>query len=53
MEDFYFADRFHGSELHSNLCTAGCEAHANFSVESACLAGDNVQNGVIQKYTLL
>jgi hypothetical protein len=36
-EDFYFVCRFHGSVLHGDRCTAGCEAHMNFADESACL----------------
>jgi hypothetical protein len=42
MEDFYFIDRFNGSALHGNRCTAGCEAHTNFTNESACLTADNI-----------
>jgi hypothetical protein len=46
-EDFYFVDQFHGSALHSNQCTTGCEAHMNSANESACLISDNVQNVVV------
>jgi hypothetical protein len=42
-EDFYFADRFHGSALHGDRCTAGCEEHTNSVNESACLTTDNVR----------
>jgi hypothetical protein len=43
-KDFYFVDWFHGSALHGGRCVACCEAHMNFSNESACLMADNVQN---------
>jgi hypothetical protein len=46
-EDFYFADRFHGSALHGDRCTAGCEAHTTFAGESACLTADNVRNEAV------
>jgi hypothetical protein len=39
-------DRFHGSELHGDWCTAGCDAHTNFVNESICLLDDNVPNEV-------
>jgi hypothetical protein len=29
-ENFYFVDRFHGSALHNERCTAGYEARTNF-----------------------
>jgi hypothetical protein len=47
-EDFYFVDQFHGSVLHGNQCTTGCEAHMSFADESACLVGDNIQNEVVK-----
>jgi hypothetical protein len=47
-EDFYFVDRFHGSALHGDRCTAGCEAHTNFRDESGCLTADNVRNEVVK-----
>jgi hypothetical protein len=40
-EDFYFVDRLHGSALHGDRCTAGCEAHTTFADESICLLADN------------
>jgi hypothetical protein len=46
-EDFYFVDRFHGSALHGNQCTASCEAHTNFADESACLMASNFQKEVV------
>jgi hypothetical protein len=46
-EDFYFVDRFHGSVLHSDWCTAGFEMHTNFVDESACLMANNVRNEVV------
>jgi hypothetical protein len=30
---FYFVDRFHGSALHGDWCTAGREAHTNIADE--------------------
>jgi hypothetical protein len=36
-EDVYSVDRFHGSALYGDRCTAGCELHMNFADESACL----------------
>jgi hypothetical protein len=47
MEDFYFVDLFHGSALHGDRLTAGCEAHTNFADESICLLADNVHNEVV------
>jgi hypothetical protein len=41
---FNFVDRFHGSVLHGDRCTAGCEAHRNFADESAWLLAHNVWN---------
>jgi hypothetical protein len=46
-EDFYFVDRFYGSALHGDRCTAGCEAHTNFADESICLLVGNVRNEVV------
>jgi hypothetical protein len=46
-EDFCFVDRFHGSALHGEQCAACCEAHTNFTDESACLMADNVWNEVV------
>jgi hypothetical protein len=46
-EDFYFVDRFHGSALHDDRCTAGCEVHTNFADESVCLMANNVRNEVV------
>jgi hypothetical protein len=46
-KDFYFIDWVHGSALHGNRCTAGCEVHINFAHESACLKADKVWNGVV------
>jgi hypothetical protein len=46
-QDFYFVDRFHGSEIHSDRCTATCEAHTNCPDESARLRADNVRNEVV------
>jgi hypothetical protein len=40
-EDFYFVDRFHGSALHGDRCSA---AHTNFADESACLTADDIRN---------
>jgi hypothetical protein len=48
MEDFHFVDRFHGSALHDDRCTAGCGTHTNFADESACLTADNVRNEVVR-----
>jgi hypothetical protein len=42
--NFYFVDLFHGSALHGGQCTACCEEHTNFTIESACLMANNVQN---------
>jgi hypothetical protein len=42
--NYLFADRIHVSALHGDRCSAGCEAHMNFAVESACLTADNVLN---------
>jgi hypothetical protein len=47
-EDFYFADLFHGSALHGDRYTVGCEAHTNFADESACLTADNVRKEVVK-----
>jgi hypothetical protein len=44
---FLLTWRVHGSALHGDRCTAGCEAHANFAYESACLMADNIQNKVV------
>jgi hypothetical protein len=41
---FNSVDRFHGSTLHGDRCTAGCEAHTNYADESVCLMADNVWN---------
>jgi hypothetical protein len=49
-EDFYFVDQFHGSALHGDRCTAGCEVHTNFADESGCLMADNVRNEVVVIY---
>jgi hypothetical protein len=46
-EVIYFVDRFHGSALHGDRCTAGCEAHMNFADEPACPAADNDRNKVV------
>jgi hypothetical protein len=46
-KDFYFVDQFHSSALHGDRCAAGCEAHTNFSDESACLTADNVRNQIV------
>jgi hypothetical protein len=47
-ENFYFVDRFHGSALHGDRCSACCEAHTNFADESTCLTADNVWNEVVK-----
>jgi hypothetical protein len=47
MKDFYFVDRFHGSALSGDRCTASCEAHTNFADESASPKADNVRNEVV------
>jgi hypothetical protein len=39
---WYLCWPVHGSVLHSDWCTSGCEAHTNFSSESVCLMTDNV-----------
>jgi hypothetical protein len=46
-ENFCFVHRFHGSTLHGDRFTAGCEAHTNFADESACLKADNFRNEVV------
>jgi hypothetical protein len=43
---FYSLDEFM-AVLHSNRCTASCEAHANSVDESACLMANNSWNEVI------
>jgi hypothetical protein len=46
-EDFYFVFQFHGSALHGDRCTAGCEAHTNSADILICLLTDNVRNEVV------
>jgi hypothetical protein len=43
-EDFYFVDRFHGSELHGGRRAAYCQANTNFFDESDCLKADDFRN---------
>jgi hypothetical protein len=37
----------HGSVLHGDWCTTGCEVRMNFADESICLFTNNVQNEVV------
>jgi hypothetical protein len=46
-KDFYSVDRFHGSALHGDLYTAGCEVRKNFTDESVCLTADKVRNEAV------
>jgi hypothetical protein len=46
-EDFYFADRFHGSALYGDRTVACCETHTNFVDESARMTIDNIRNEVV------
>jgi hypothetical protein len=50
-EYFYCVDRVHDSALHREWCTACCEAHTNFSDESACLVADNIWNKLVTVHT--
>jgi hypothetical protein len=46
-EGYYVCWLVHGSVLHSDQCTAGCEAHMNFANGSIHLLADNIQNVVV------
>jgi hypothetical protein len=46
-ENLYLVGRFHGSALHGDRFTAGCEAHTNLADKSGCLTADNFRNKLV------
>jgi hypothetical protein len=36
----------HGSVLHGNRCTAGCDVRTNFADDLLCLLAENIRNEV-------